>query len=273
MPEIEYLTMTELESFEEELASSFNAEADANASVPPFPKGVYVFSLKFQEDDPDKRWVQKMKEDTKEKYYFTNIVAEIAENPANSPDYVGRKVFANAMTLVMKNTGTTSAQAIIQAMGEGDKLLTMPRTHQTQIKLLNSLLANGTLCGAETDWEANEYDKEKKVTKFRLRGMNSFPKFKDGTPIPVAIDDHGGEHPARCYVKRWLTLEQVEELLNKAEEVEDAEGGADEGEAEEAAAAAPPAPPARTAPATRPAPAAAAPAPAKPPARRPVPVR
>lgn len=273
---IEYLSMTQIESFEEELSSAFNPEADANAQIPPPPKGIYVVKLSFGEADADKRWIAKMTESANEKYYLTNVVAEIIENPANPIDCIGRKVFSNAMTLVMKNTGTTSAQAIIQAMGYGNELLTRPKVHQTQMRLINELLANGELCGMECDWEAQIYNKEKKTQEFRLRGMNSFPKDKAGNPIPMAITEEGVEVPARAFVRRWLTLEQLEELAAKglAEEGNDNGGGVDD----EHHSAAEPAPsaPVVSAPATRTAPATqaaqAAPAP-RPPARRAVPTK
>lgn len=158
MAEYEYLSMAENAEFEIELSSAFNPEADANAQLAPFPKGIYVLNVTFQESDPDTRWIKKMRKGTTELYCYANVVGEIADNPANAIDYVGRRVFSNVMTLIQKNTGTTSAQALIQAAGMGERLLVMPRSHNTQVNLLNDALQSGALVGAECDWEASLYD-------------------------------------------------------------------------------------------------------------------
>jgi hypothetical protein len=292
MADIEFVSLAELEQFEEQLTANFRADADANALMAPFPKGAYVVKLAFSEADPDKRWQRKMRAETNETYYLCGVTAEIADVPNNPAEYVGRKVFGNAMTLVTRGSGTTSAQAIIQAAGHGEKLLTMPATHQTQTKLINQIVGGEAICGMFSDWEANVYNKEKKETEFRLRGMNSFPKDKQGNPLPFAYDEKGQEVPARNIIRRWLTLAQVEELHAKEATAEDGGQDPDEGDANEEVAermqqqaqqapqppqappAAPQAPKPPQARAAAPsAPQASAQTPGKPPVRRPVPTR
>lgn len=274
MAEQEFLSMAQLDSFEEELASSFNPEADANALPPPIPKGLYVCKATFAENDPDKRWEKKILERTGEAYYQTGIVLEVIDNPANPADLVGRKIYGSRVsTLVMSMTGTTQCQALIQGMDKGDELLTRPKTHQTQIRILNQELNEGGIVGVNTDWEARRYDKALEKETFRLRGMGAFPKNADGTSQPFAVAEDGEEVPARNFVRNYLTVDQVQERIEKAsghtEEDEDGEG---QGEVAEP----------RNEPRTAPKPSASsqtAPSASKPPAapsrpvRRPVPTR
>ncbi len=277
MPEPVFLTDDMIASYENAMLEGFRAEADANAQIPPIPKGTYVVKVQWGEEDAEKRFVLRESE-TSGKYVSTSVVAEIIENPLNPPDLVGRSVYGACSTLVRQsgNKGTTSMQGVIQAAGKewADRLASLPATIGSQLGVLKELLnGGGFICGVLLDWEARLYDKEADETVFQLRGMTSFPKIDDTTYNHIVVCQEEGkfkgtEVAARAVIKRWLSLAQVDGAL-------DAAGVEVEAEDAQAAQTAAPAPTPAPAPAAArtPAPAAApaAPARAAAPARRPLP--
>lgn len=172
--EKETLSLADLAQYEQELVG-YLPEADANASVPPPPKGEYVLKLTFRDKEPEKQWIPKVSNKTTVTHLMTYIECEIVDNPLNPPEFVGRKIRHQVGTWVMPQTGTTSIQAVVQAAGYGVKLLNAPKTNVRLATVLSEVLNAESLVIGDLDWEINKYDKEKAETVFVLRGMNSFP--------------------------------------------------------------------------------------------------
>jgi hypothetical protein len=214
MPDIEYLSLANLDSFTEELVG-FDPKADANALPKPFPAGEYVVTVTHLEEDPTKIWERKITE-RGQVYLNTSVIVEIADNPHNPKELVGqRRTVRNVMTLVMQNTGTTGVQALLQALGRGKDLENTPQTHANQAKLLSAALASKPICVWDTDWEARVYNKSTNETEFELRGMKRFPPdpTKPGEYLPETVyrDKNGSEVtvPAFNYHRRWRKLEDL----------------------------------------------------------------
>jgi hypothetical protein len=211
--EKEYLSLAELEEMEGEVLENFNPEADANALPPPIQPGKYLVKVKHQVEEQEKFWESKKTgKDAKNPgvpYFSTSLWCEIVENPANPKEYHGRRIpVNNVMTLVM-NDGTTGAQAVIQALGKGHELANGPQTANRQCVMLSRLLMGEPLIGAEVDWEASWYSKEKAEDLHdRVRGAKKFKKGEDGKYIPeMSID--GDEADVRPFVRRWLLASEL----------------------------------------------------------------
>src|SRR5271165_184937 len=94
MPSEEFVSLAELEAVENaEVLEGFNPEADANATVPPVPKGDYLCIVYHREDDSTKQWKRSLTKKTSTSYLASQIVMEIAENAANPKELWGRKLF------------------------------------------------------------------------------------------------------------------------------------------------------------------------------------
>ena len=155
-----------------------------------------------------KRWVKRISEKGKT-YAMAQLFAEVADNPSNPVETTGRKVYHTISTLVFEHSGTTSAQALIQGFGFGEQLKVMPRTHQTQIRLVNDLISQEKLVAGETDWSIRRYDKAKDEVTFTLVGESRFPKDADGRPVPTVNVD-GEDLMARNFIRSWKTLDSLQ---------------------------------------------------------------
>jgi len=237
MAEQEYLSIAELELLEQQELEGFRPEADANASLPPIPAGNYQAKITYaNENEPDKIWVKKDKNKQGvpiTPYYMAELRLETV---GNGEEFDGRTLRFWASTMVMKGSGTTSIQSVLQPLGFGPQLLTMTKTARTQIALMNEALEGGQgLIGVKVDWEAQAYDKEKDETVFGpVRGMKKFPKDANGVHVPEIFKDlKGRETPtgeaimARNFVRGFVSLgslggsvttEPVEDALPEDEE-------------------------------------------------------
>jgi hypothetical protein len=212
--ENDYLSLADLEGMQDEELVGVDPTADANALPPPIQPGKYLLKLKHQVEEEGKLWKMK-KTSAKSKnpgvqYMSTDLWGEIADNPVNPKEYTGRRIAANnIMTLVMQD-GTTGAMAVIQGLGKGAELANGPQTASRQCVMLSKLLAGEPFIGAEIDWEASWYSKEKEEDLHdRKRGAKHFKKGADGKYIPeLEVDGDAAE--VRPYIRRWL---QVSELL------------------------------------------------------------
>jgi hypothetical protein len=204
--EREYISLSELNDFEESLGAHFDPEADANALLPPLNKGDYVVQVYHEGEDPTKFWEKKLSRDGQQVYLQSVIVAEVTDNPHNPPDVVGRKLKHRVTTLVMPTSGTTGAQALLQGIGKGETLVNLPRTHGHQARILSEQLNTKPITVMETDWEARRWDRDKNEETFRMIGMVNFPKGPDGKHVPMARAKDGDEIPARSRIRRWKQL-------------------------------------------------------------------
>lgn len=221
----EFVSLAELELLEEQELAGFNPEADANAGLPPLPAGDYIARVYYTSADPDKIWAPKMSRKNKP-YYGASVTLETVSNKDPMTD--GRKFTHNAMTLVTQG-GTTSCQALLQALGFGEQLMRSPKTAKAQIKLLNDALSgDAALVGVALEWEAR-FSVEKKDGSGdyeelkRVRGMKKFDKDANGDPIPFV--DYKGEYegvqydeqvPARNYVKNFIPLSDLQGAATSA---------------------------------------------------------
>lgn len=216
MPEAEYLSLAELDLLEQQELEGFRPEADANASLPPIPAGNYQARVTFaNESAPDQIWIKKQQDASKggKVFYMTELRIETS---GNGEETDGRVMRFYASTLVMKGSGTTSIQQVLQPLGFGEALMTRTKTARTQIELLNEALEGGqALIGVKVDWEAQVYDKEQDKTTFGpVRGMKRFPLDANGQHSPVIFKDlKGNEAPdaagvnARNFIRGFMSLD------------------------------------------------------------------
>ncbi len=226
----ENVSLAQLAEYEEELVG-FNPDADANAMLPPLPKGPYVCVAYHTENDPTKLWRKKVSK-ANTTYYITDVTLEVIENPANTvKESIGRKLRYPAMSLVMQQTGTTLIQALLQAMEQGERLKTGPRTAGRQALVLTEELNKRPLVVAYLDWEARLFDKDYQNPDgttgkelYRRRGMNRFPKDEKGNFIPVIVfkDSDGTERDVTAY-SYVHHLGTVRDLMKKSGSQIDAE--------------------------------------------------
>lgn len=193
----EFISMNDLAQYEEEQLDGYRGELDANAAIPPLPHDVYLFNVRYAEDDPAKRWEKRIAPKTGKLFFMANVKVESKNN--TSAAYDGRSWTENVMTMV-NTRGVTGAQALLQGLGVDTLLL---NTHGAQIRALDEQLSGGSaMVGMETDWQARIFDKDaakldkdgkpvvidgKNVLgqeKWQLRGMRNFPKLigADGQP-------------------------------------------------------------------------------------------
>lgn len=234
MPEAEYLSLAELDLLEQQELEGFRPEADANASLPPIPAGNYQARVTFaNESAPDQIWIKKQQDASKggKVFYMTELRIETS---GNGEETDGRVMRFYASTLVMKGSGTTSIQQVLQPLGFGEALMTRTKTARTQIELLNEALEGGqALIGVKVDWEAQVYDKEQDKTTFGpVRGMKRFPIDANGVHSPVIFKDlKGNEAPdaagvnARNFIRGFMSLDGLAGMVAaQAVESDEAEG-------------------------------------------------
>lgn len=282
--ELKFVSMATLLEDDQEF-EGYNPEADANAGLPPLPKGDYLCIVKYQETDPEKRWPSgKDKEGkytgqspvTKEgkKYAYTSVGIELNGNTDPSND--GRLFNGMVNSLVMKNTGTTSIQALLQGCGVEVDELRVANSIKGQVALVDKYLSDGnTIGGVHLDWEASYYRKDLVNPEtgklgwevFRIRGMKKFPPMRDadGNVIPGKhVPTYPFSHPdiagvpvnedlnARNFIHHWVPVDKITGDQVEEEQV-----------IETPVAVAPPAPAVAAGGARRVVPAAGATAPAK----------
>ncbi len=244
--ELKFVSMAELLADDEEF-EGYNPDADANAGLPPLPKGDYLCIVKYQETDPEKRWPSGKGKDEKtgqmvstgqlpvtkdgKKYAYTSVGIELNGNTEPSND--GRLFNGMVNTLVMKNTGTTSIQALLQGADAEPDELRAANSIKGQVALLDKYLSDGnTIAGVHLDWEASYYRKDLMNPEtgkmgwevFRVRGMKKFPpaKDKDGKVIPgVYSPVYPFSHPdiagvpvnedlnARNFIHHWVSVNEI----------------------------------------------------------------
>jgi len=238
--ELKFVSMAELLADDSEF-EGYNPEADANAGLPPLPKGDYLCIVRYSEPDPAKRWPGgKDKEGnptgkmpvTKDgrKYAYTEI--EIETNGNAEPTHNGRIFRGMVNTLVMKASGTTSIQGLLQGCGAEVEELRAANSISGQVQTLDKYLSDGqTIAGVHLDWESNYYRKDLMNPEtgkmgwevFRVRGMRKFPQKKDGDgqPIPgeyvpgypfkqvVAGNPVDEELNARNFIHHWVRVDEI----------------------------------------------------------------
>ncbi len=243
--ELKFVSMADLLADDQEF-EGYNPEADANAGLPPLPKGDYLCIVKYRETDPSKRWPSGKEKDstgamvpngklpvTKDgkKYAYTEVSIELNGNVDPSND--GRIFSGMVNTLVMKNTGTTSIQALLQGCGVSTDELKAANSIKGQVALLDQYVSDGnTIGGAHLDWEASYYRKDLVNPEtgkmgwevFRVRGMKKFPPAKDadGNVIPGKyVPSYPFSHPdiagvpvnedlnARNFIHHWVAVDKI----------------------------------------------------------------
>lgn len=215
--EVEYLSLVDLENMQDAELENVDPNVDANAAPPVIQPGKYLMKVKHQAEEQEKFWIgKKTKVGSKTPgvpYMSTDLWCEIVDNPVNPREYHGRRLPANnIMTLVM-NDGSTGAMAVIQALGKGPELANGPQTASRQCVMLSKLLMNEPLIGAEVDWEASWYSKEKEEDLHdRKRGVKHFKRGEDGKFVPE-LEIDGDAADVRPFIRRWI---KAEELTNGA---------------------------------------------------------
>ena len=211
----EFVSMLNVEEDTSELLG-FNPEADANASIPPFPAGKYFANFSFTEEDPEKRWVKAIwgKGANEQTVYYTSITATLYGTP--NGDYDGRQVRDGLIsTFVSKHNGTCSVQGLLQCIGV--EIPPSTKTRSQLLKLFNDSVAAGASGQIETDWEAQEKltEEEREALKaagkkpFRIQGMKRFSADAEGNYIPV-YNYNGVDCRAFNVITRYITVASVD---------------------------------------------------------------
>lgn len=229
MAEPVFVTFENLEELDAHLLD-INLEADANALLPPPPKGIYLVTAEFSSADPEKRWIQKegKSKTFRDGFLMCGVTFTIVEHPSYPKEYAGRKFFDYVFTMVGPNK-TTKVMGLLQATSTYDLLKSQQnaKTHKAQKIALEDALASTPQLGVYIDWEASIFDKTKNETVFGpVRGMGSFPRDAEGNYLPYAIDPKFGEVPARAVVKRYCNASKVGDVATgeAVEEVQQEEG-------------------------------------------------
>ncbi len=229
----EYISLTDLAQFEEEIIEGYRGDVDANAMRPPLAHDTYLFGVTYAEEDPTKRFIKKLSKEGKP-FYMVFVRVE-SKNNAN-PEHDGASWNELIMTLPNRR-GTTGMQALLQGL-EVDTLALS--SHALQMRALDDAIAGGAaFVGGETDWEGSIYDKDatrtdkdgkvvvdasgeaaKGMELFSVRGMRNFPKDAEGNPISVISqtdekykmkngDPLSQEVRARNFMRRWVPVSRI----------------------------------------------------------------
>lgn len=211
------ISLSELIGFDEDLIQQgLDLDADANAGLPPVPKGAYICRAQVREGvQPNEAWVKKITEKG-QSYLATSPDLVIITDKDGDPQFEGRKISPFVMTLLMSGTGTTGVQAFAQGAGANDAFKTLPNhSDKAQALFLNDLLASQPIIGVNVDWSVFQRAEDNKDgKKFTRRGMDKFPKDDSGNSIPIWILEDGTELNARNDVKSYF---QVSEELQTEE--------------------------------------------------------
>lgn len=174
---------------------NINPEEDAWRDIPPVPDGIRLYKL-----TPGKATVGETK--NKETLYMVNIQAKVIEDP----DFEGFMVFDSPNTIIPRGRSTNAMVGILYELGVDVR---KDRSINTKAKLAkrfyDEMVKEPTL-KAQTEWQCQKVTEDKdgkKVYKTIMKGMDRFPKDKDGKPIPVVVDKDG-EWKAQAKVIRWI---------------------------------------------------------------------
>lgn len=270
---VEYFSLADAGGFEEEIIENYRGDLDANASLPPLPHDVYVTRVSYCEHwpakdgqepeilaaDPARRWRKQLAKDNKLMYLtWIHVVTENCANPEHD-----KRERDEVLTTYPNQRGITGAQALLQGF-EVDTV--MLNSHQQQMQALDQKLAGeGSLTGAEFDWEATVFDKnavqrdksgnpvidqatgnqKTGVELWKLRGMRNFPAVLDGEGKPTgeyrpeigAADGFLMKGPnndmipvqearARLFIRRWVPIGKVNKLEKQLQQsVENVQAG------------------------------------------------
>jgi hypothetical protein len=237
----EYFSMVDAASYEEEIIEGYRGDIDANAMLPPLPHDNYCVRIMYAEKwpngdvlaaDPGRRWVKKIAKDGG--LLYMTWIRVVTENNANEL-FNGRER-SEVLTTYATKQGTTATQALLQGLGVDTIML---NSHAAQIKAVDAVIGGeGGVAGAEYDWEATVFDKEavqrdkqgnpikddegndkKGVERWRLRGMQKFPKNEDGTYRHEIVKADGflmkgpdgamipvEQAYARNFIRRWVPV-------------------------------------------------------------------
>ena len=212
MAEQDYVSMLNLQADTEELLN-YNPEADANASIPPFPAGTYPCMVSFAEADPEKIWRVKIAKDG-QKMYMTTVTLELYSTPEGK--YDGRTIQHFVTTYTSQFSGTNAVQGLLQGLGMGEHVRAIGKQRGPLVTALNdALMGGGATAEGVFDWEARysiENPPESGIweEKFKKVGMKRFKQLDDGSYDPLA-DYNGIPVMARNVLLRFVNPEKAQQ--------------------------------------------------------------
>lgn len=211
MAELEYVSLLNLNDDTEELLG-YNPEADANASIPPFPAGTYPVIVSFMELEPEKIWRKKIAKDG-QVMLMASLTLELYGTPAGA--YDGRKVNHLVTTYTSQYGGTNAVQAVLQGLGLAEQVRAIGKQRGPLVNALTeALMAGNATAEGVFDWEARYSVEEPAesgtwVEKFKKTGMQRFKKLDDGTYDPMA-DYQGIGVMARNVLVRFVNPDKAQ---------------------------------------------------------------
>lgn len=204
MAEKEYISLLSLNEDTEEL-SNYNPEADANASVPPFPAGIYPCVVTFGNENLDEIWEPGVAKDG-QKFLKTMVKATLYGTPEGAFD--GRSVTHHINTYTSKFSNTNSVQALLQGLGLGEDIRAVTARGPLAKALTDALAGGNATAEGVFDWEARYAPEDPPDSGvypelFRKSGMKKFVQLPDGSYDPEC-DYKGIPVMARNILVKWV---------------------------------------------------------------------
>jgi hypothetical protein len=180
MPDINNLTLAD---------ETFDPSANQYAPPTPVPPGIYLVTLDFREEDPEKRfrtiaYSDKYHNKAGTGYKVTELIGSIAEVGS---EFENRRVVDDFMSSGIFNRDTSQMASLILTLG-GE--LSGRESHDDLCTQLEQLLAGEPTVKVKTDWA---WRGSKEGGYQRVRGQKNFPKDSDGNFVCAIEDEVTGE--------------------------------------------------------------------------------
>lgn len=175
--------------------NNINPEEDAWKDIPPVPDGVRLYKLTLGK-------VQSGETKDKEVFYMVNLVAKVIEDP----DYEGFVIFDSPSTIIPRGRSTNAMVGILYELGIDIRKDKSINTKAKLAKRFKDEMIKEPTLKAQTEWIAQKVTEDKngkKTYRTIMKGMDRFPKDKDGKPIPI-VSDKDGDWKAQARVVRWI---------------------------------------------------------------------
>lgn len=185
----QFIDINDLGLEEEALEGDFNPNANEFAGFALLPKGRYIGSLQFREQDPSKQFIEKdysARSGKSGKYEATKLVTIVTD-----PDeYAKRRVFDDFVSTGIWNSDSSKISSILHLLGRSQEV-TEARTHRDLSRALANAVAGQPVIGVVVDWEGRVKNTETGEYEDLYKTMTQFRQKEDGTYDPEIKDGEG----------------------------------------------------------------------------------
>jgi len=180
MPDINNLVLAD---------ETFDPSANQYAPPPPVAPAIYLVTLGFREEDPERRfrtlaYSAKYPQKEGQGYKVTELIGTIAEIGS---EFEGRRLVDDFMSTGIFNKPTSQMASLIATLGHE---LTGREGHQELCSILEQLLAGEPTVKVKSNWA---WRGSKEGGYLRVRGQKNFPKDGNGEFICAIEDEATGE--------------------------------------------------------------------------------